>query len=216
MYKKKNVIIYPNVHLGKNVKIEEFCIIGEPPRNKKIGELETVIGSNTIIRSSTVIYAGVKIGNGCQTGHGVLIRENNVIGNNCSIGTNSVLEPDNVIGNNVRIHSNCFLESAKIEDNVFIGPGVVFTDDPHPPCPMFKRCVGGAIVKKNVKIGANVTILPGVIIEENSLIGAGTVVNTNVPKNKVVVGNPARVIKEINSLKCWKKFFKRPYIWEKK
>jgi acetyltransferase-like isoleucine patch superfamily enzyme len=99
---------------------------------------------------------------------------------------------------------------------VFIGPGVVFTDDPHPPCPRYKECVLGATVEKDVRIGAHSTILPGVVIRENSLVGAGSVVTKNIPKNSVVIGSPAKVLKNIRELQCAKGFFKRPYEWESK
>jgi acetyltransferase-like isoleucine patch superfamily enzyme len=103
------------------------------------------------------------------------------------------------------------MESVTIEDGVFIGPCVVFTDDPHPPCPRYKECKRGATVKKNAKIGANATILPGVVIGENVLVGAGSVVTKSIQKNIVVIGSPAKKIKSVRELVCFKKFFKRPY-----
>jgi acetyltransferase-like isoleucine patch superfamily enzyme len=214
-YKESKYKIYSNVSLGKNVIIEPFCIIGKPPRGRKPGELRTTIGDNVIIRSGSIIYAGVLIGKNSQTGHNILIREGNVIGSQVSIGTNSMLEPDNTIGNRVRIHSGCFMESVTIGEDCFIGPCVVFTDDPHPPCPRYKDCIGGATVKKAAKIGANSTILPGISIGENALVGAGSVVTKNIPKNCVFLGNPAKKIGSINRLACRKGFFKRPYIWLK-
>ncbi len=207
---------YNNVQLGKDVIIEKSAIVGKPPRGKKDGELKTIIGDNSIIREFTVIYAGSKLGKNCQTGHNALIREENEIGDNVSIGTNATLEPRNKIGNNVRIHSGCFLEDVKVEDNVFIGPNVVFVDDLHPPCPRFEECIGGAVVRKNAVIGSNSTILPGIKIGANSLIGAGSVVTKDVPPSSVVIGNPARVIKKIEELKCFKGFYKRPYEWREK
>jgi len=81
-------------------------------------------------------------------------------------------------------------------------------------CPHYKKCKGGAIIEDLVKIGANSTILPGVRIGRNSLIGAGSVVVKDVPPNEVHAGNPAKFIKKINDLKCEKGFFERPYLWE--
>jgi acetyltransferase-like isoleucine patch superfamily enzyme len=101
-----------------------------------------------------------------------------------------------------------------IEDDVFIGPNVVFTDDPHPMlCPKYKECLGGVTVKRLARIGANCTLLPGVVIGENSLIGAGSVVTKNIPPNSVAAGSPAKVIKHIDELKCYPGFFEKPYLW---
>jgi acetyltransferase-like isoleucine patch superfamily enzyme len=152
------------------------------------------------IRSGTIIYEGSTIGTGLITGHNAIIREANSIGNNVSIGVNTYLGPNNTIGDNVRIHTGCFLESTKIAANVIIAPHVVFTNDPYPPC---KQCVievGGATVGENTVIGANVTVLPGVTIGRDCLIGAGSVVTSDIPDGMVAVGNPARVIKKKSEL----------------
>jgi len=208
-------MIYPNVVIGEGAILEPPYIIGKPPRGRKEGELQSSIGKNAIIRPFTTIYAGNRIGDNFQTGQGVSIREDNNIGDNVHIGTNSVLEFGNKIGNNVRIHTGCFLEMVTIEDNVFIGPNVVFTDDPHPMnCPRYKECLGGPIIKQLARIGANSTILPGVVVGRNSLVGAGSVVTHDVPANSVVAGNPAKVINQIDDLVCVKGFFKRPYLWK--
>ncbi|MEI6631156.1 MAG: DapH/DapD/GlmU-related protein [bacterium] len=202
------------IFLGSKGKLQKNVSLGVPPRKAK--GLKTVIGDNYIIRSGTVIYLGVKIGSGFQSGHNVLIREGNVMGNNTSIGTNSTIEPGNKIGDNVRIHSGCFLENVTLGDNCFVGPNVVFTDDLHPICPSYQKCLGGAYVEDNVSIGANSTILPGVRIGRNSLIAAGALVHKDVPEGVVFGGSPGRVIKKIKALRCIKGFYKRPYIWREK
>jgi len=187
-----------NVILGKNVVVEEYVILGKMPRGKN-KSLKLEIGDSSVIRSFTTIYLGTRIGKNFQTGHGTLIRENNIIGNSVSIGTNSECAPDNRIGNNVRIHTGCFMEDVTLEDNVFVGPNVVFTNDRYPP--RKKEFFEGVVVKKNSSIGANSTILPGVMIGENCLIGAGSVVTKDIPANSVAAGNPARVIKKISEVK---------------
>jgi len=212
---KMDVKVYKNVEIAEGSKIEGPCVIGCPPRGKEDGELKTVIGKNAVIRPFSSIYAGTTIGDDFQTGHGAFVREDNIIGNNVSIGTNAVLEFGNRIGNNVRIHSNCFLEWVTVEDHVFIGPNVVFTNNVHPAhCPKFLECVGGATLKKKSKVGAGSVILPGVVIGENALVGAASVVTKDVPKDAVVKGVPARMHKNIDELECLKGFFKKPYMWE--
>jgi acetyltransferase-like isoleucine patch superfamily enzyme len=193
--------IYPNVSIGKNAVIEEYVIIGTPPRGKKPGELLTIIGDNAVIRSHTVIYAGNRIGNDFQTGHHVLVREENEIGDQVSIGTASVVEHHVKMGNNVRIHSQAFVpEMSVLEDGAWIGPNAVITNAAYPLSPNVKHELKGATVKKNAKVGANATLLPGITIGENALVGAGAVVTKDVPPNKVVAGNPAKVINDVSNL----------------
>jgi acetyltransferase-like isoleucine patch superfamily enzyme len=206
-------LIHPNVHIGAGTVVEEGAIVGHPPRGKEPGELPTSIGAGGVVRSGTVIYAGTTIGERFNAGHGAMIRENNVIGDDCSVGSNAVLEPGNRIGAGTRIHSQCFLEHVTLGERVFLGPGVVFTDDPHPVCPRYLDCVLGATVEDDVSIGGNATILPGVKIGAGSLIGAGAVVTRNVANGTVVAGNPAHLIKQVKELVCFKGFFERPYIW---
>jgi acetyltransferase-like isoleucine patch superfamily enzyme len=190
--------IHPNVQLGDDIQIEGPCVIGKPPRGKRPGELPTVIGRNAVIRPFTTIYAGTTIGDDFQSGQGASIREDNILG----------------VGNRVRIHSGAFLELTTLGDDVFVGPNVVFTDDPHPMgCPRYKECKGGPVVESLARIGANSTLLPGVRIGRNALVGAGSVVVRDVPADTVVGGNPARVIKKVAELTCGPGFFTRPYVW---
>lgn len=207
------MIVHSNVHIGKDTIVEEGCEIGHPPRGKKAGELPTIIGGGGVIRRGTVIYAGTTIGDNFNSGHGAMIRENNVIGDNCSVGSSAVLEPGNKVGDGTRIHSQCFLEHVTLGARVFLGPGVVFTDDPHPVCPRYLECVLGATVEDDVSIGGNATILPGVRIGAGSLVGAGSVVTRDVAAGTVVGGNPAKVLKQVRELVCFKGFYERPYVW---
>ena len=195
----KSVIIHPNVILGKNCIIEDFVIIGSPPRGLNSGEIETIIGDNAIIRSHTVICAGNRIGNNFQTGNKANIRELNDIGEDVSIGTGAVVEHHVKIGNGVRIHSQAFIpEYTILEDECWIGPNVVITNAKFPKSPDVKKELKGAVISMNVKIGANVTLLPGVQIGADSLIGAGSVVVNDIPPGVIAAGNPAMVIRNIH------------------
>jgi acetyltransferase-like isoleucine patch superfamily enzyme len=208
------VQVAPGVVIGDECDLQTPCIVGKAPRGCELGERELRIGRGATIRPFTTLYAGSTMGERLQTGQGASIREDNVLGDDVSIGTHAVLEFGNRIGNRVRIHSGCFLEMVTIEDDVFVGPNVVFTDDPHPMgCPRYTECKGGATVRKLARIGANSTILPGVVIGENALVGAGSVVVDDVPDGAVVVGNPARVIKRVDELECEAGFYPRPYDW---
>jgi acetyltransferase-like isoleucine patch superfamily enzyme len=176
--------IYDNVVLGEGSEVEDFCIVGSPPRGVRAGELLTTIGTGAVIRSHTVIYAGNTIGRNFQTGNKVNIRESNNIGDNVSIGTLSVIEHHVEIADNVRIHTQVFIpEFSVLEAGCWIGPNVVFTNAKYPLSPGVKDQLAGPVIRKGAKIGANATLLPGVVVGENALVGAGT-----------VVGNPGRVI----------------------
>ena len=188
-------IVYENVELGEGVELQPGVIVGLPPRGREPGELVTTIGARF------------------QSGHGAMVRENNQIGDDCSVGTNAVLEPGNRVGDRTRIHSNCFLENVVLGSGVFLGPNVVFTDDPHPACPRYLDCVLGATVEDDVSIGANSTVLPGVRIGRGALVGAGSVVTKDVQARAVVAGNPARHVKDVGELVCFKGYFERPYAW---
>jgi acetyltransferase-like isoleucine patch superfamily enzyme len=193
--------LHLGVALGEGSVVEDYCIVGAPPRGVREGELPTTIGEGAVIRSHTVIYAGNVIGRNFQTGNKVNIRESNRIGNNVSIGTLSVIEHHVDIGDNVRIHTQAFIpEFSVLEEGCWIGPNVVLTNAKYPLSPGVKDSLAGPVVRKGAKIGANATLLPGVVIGENALVGAGSVVVRDVPPGTVVVGNPARVVRQIAEL----------------
>lgn len=194
--------LHPHVQLGANATLGEFVIVGEPARGKTPGEVETRIGDDAVIRSHTVIYAGNRIGSNFQTGHGVLVREDNEIGDDVSIGSHAIVEHHVRIGNHARLHSNVFVpEFSILEDGCWLGPNVVVTNARYPLSPDAKTNLKGAHIKRGAKIGANATLLPGVTIGVNALVGAGAVVTQDVPDGAVVVGNPARVIKRIEDIR---------------
>jgi len=204
--------IYKNVKIGENARIEECVFIGCPPCGKTEGELETVIGDDCVIRSGTVIYAGNIIGKNFQTGHNVVIREENRIGDDVSIGTLSCIEHHVEIQNKVRMHSQVFVpEYSVLEERCWIGPKVTMTNTFHPQCPGAKKCMKGPRIRKEAKIGANTTILPDITIGEGAFIGAGSVVTKNIPEKKVACGNPARIGKYIHDLSCKYDLMDAPY-----
>ena len=200
----QSAILYHRVTLGTASTIDEFVMIGVAPRGYQIGDLETRIGPGAVIRSHTVIYAGNTIGTNFQTGHGVIVRELNQIGDNVSIGTHSVIEHHVRLDNGVRVHSNVFIpEFSILEEGAWIGPNAVFTNALYPLSLTAKANLKGPYLLPGAKIGANVTLLPGVVIGRNALVGAGSVVTHDVPDNKVVVGNPARIIHDTTELPAY-------------
>ena len=193
--------IYGNVQLGENVLIEEFCVIGKPPRGFSDGELKTIIGDNSTIRSGTVIYAGNVIGKKFNTGHNVVIREENLIGDDVSVGTLSCIEHHIEIEDGVRMHSQVFIpEFSCLKAKSWIGPNVVITNAKYPQGKGVSEKLKGVVVEEGAIVGANVTTLPGVIIGKNALVGSGSLVAKDVAEEAVVVGNPARVINSVSNI----------------
>jgi len=189
--------IYPNVEFGKDVSVEDYCIIGCPFKDYN-GE-KTVIGDNAVIRAGTVIYAGNRIGRNFHAGNKANIRELNEIGDDVSIGTLSVVEHHVKIGNGVRMHTQVFVpEFSVLEDESWLGPNVVFTNARFPQHPDCRNELKGPHIFREARIGANATLLPGVVIGKKSLVGAGSVVTKDVPEGVIVAGNPARVLRKIH------------------
>lgn len=180
--------------IGKNVMIFEPVQLGFPSR-EHIGKDEwsgVVIGDECIIRSGSIIYSDVVIGDKCQTGHNVMIREKTFIGNGTSIGTSTVIEGNVEIGSNVSIQSQAFIPiNTKIGNNVFIGPNVVITNDKYPPTGAGR--LSGAVIEDCAAVGANATLLPGIVIGKGAFVAAGSVVTKDVPDGMMAIGNPARI-----------------------
>jgi UDP-2-acetamido-3-amino-2,3-dideoxy-glucuronate N-acetyltransferase len=145
---------------------------------------------------TAVIDEGCKIGKGTRIWHFTHIMRNSVIGDNCNIGQNVVVSPEVILGNNVKIQNNVSLYTGVIcEDDVFLGPSMVFTNIINPRSAVIRKDqYVKTIVKKGASIGANATIVCGHNIGEYAFIGAGAVVTKEVPAYALVVGNPAKQI----------------------
>lgn len=222
-YIDNNTIIRSGVHLGENSLVGANCIIGEYQmdfcNDRNYHEHVLIIGSNAIVRSGSIIYSGSSIGNNFQSGHHVTIRENTEIGNNVSIGTLSDIQGHCKIGNYVRLHSSVHVgTSTRIDDCCWIYPYVVFTNDPTPP----SDTEIGVHVHSFAVIATNSIILPGIEIQSDSLIGAGTVVNRDVERYQVIVGNPGKLRGDIRDIKNretgesyypWRYHFDRAMPW---
>jgi acetyltransferase-like isoleucine patch superfamily enzyme len=194
-------VVRDGVRFKGDALVEDFCVIGALSSNAGADFSKTIIGDNVVIRSHVVIYAGNHIGNQVHIGNKANIRESNQIGDRVSIGALSVVEHHVLIEDEVRIHSQVFVpEYSVLKKGAWLGPNVVLTNAKYPKSPGAKAGLRGVVIEEGAKIGANATILPGVVIGRNALVGAGAVVTQNVPPNTVVVGNPARIINQIENL----------------
>lgn len=138
------------------------------------------------------------IGEGTRIWQFCVVLERAKIGANCNICAHVLIENDVVVGDNVTIKSGVQLwDGLRVEDNVFIGPNVTFSNDLHPRSKVYPEKYLQTLVKAGASIGANATLLPGVTIGENAMIGAGSVVIYDVGPGVVVVGNPARCVRKL-------------------
>jgi len=144
--------------------------------------------------SSAIIDEGCTIGNGTRIWHFSHIMPGCIIGEGCNIGQNVVVSPDVVLGKNVKIQNNVSIYTGVIcEDDVFLGPSMVFTNVINPRSAVNRKNeYARTFVRKGVTIGANATIVCGIELGEFAFIGAGAVVTKSVPAYALVVGNPAR------------------------
>ena len=206
------------VELGEGSRVERGAMLGYL-RPGFSGPCLLKVGTGAIVRQGTIIYAGTTIGDHLETGHHVIIREQNNIGDHFRIWSNSIVDYGCRIGNNVKVHSQVYIaQFTVIEDDVFLAPGVIVANDPHPGCRLSPQCMRGPTIQRGAQIGANVTLLPFITIGECALVGAGSVVTRDVPPRAVVRGNPARVAGCVEDLVCPKGLTDRPYshlMWER-
>ena len=143
---------------------------------------------------SAFIDEGCKIGKGTKIWHFSHIMSNCTMGENCNIGQNVVISPDVILGQNVKVQNNVSIYTGVVcEDDVFLGPSMVFTNVMNPRSSVNRRGEYlKTVVKKGASIGANATIVCGHDIGEFAFVGAGAVVTKHVPAYALVVGNPAR------------------------
>lgn len=148
------------------------------------------------VHESSYIDEGCKIGKGTKIWHFSHVMQNCIIGENCNLGQNVVVSPNVKLGNNVKVQNNVSIYTGVIcEDNVFLGPSMVFTNIINPRSAIVRKDqYQETLVKEGATIGANATIICGHTIGRFSFIGAGSVVTHDVPDHSLMVGNPARHI----------------------
>ncbi len=151
---------------------------------------------DVFVHESACVDDGVKIGKETKVWHFSHVMKGTVIGENCSLGQNVLVGPNATVGNNVKIQNNVSVyEGVTLEDDVFCGPSMVFTnvDRPRSGFPTGREAYLKTVIKKGASIGANATIVCGHTLGEHSFVGAGAVVTKDVPAYAVVYGNPARI-----------------------
>ncbi|MHA6250723.1 DapH/DapD/GlmU-related protein [Oceanobacillus sp. CAU 1775] len=201
-----NVIIYEGTTIGDNVIIQDNVVVGKQPTRARTSilpetkKLEAAnIGSGVTIGTSSILYANCEVANNVFIADFATIRERVIIGEDTIIGRGVAIENDCTIGMRCKLETNCYITAySKLGDYVFIAPYVVTTNDNYMgrSKERFEK-FKGVTVKTGGRIGANSTILPGKIIEEDGTVAAASVVTRDVQSEDLVVGAPARKLRSV-------------------
>jgi acetyltransferase-like isoleucine patch superfamily enzyme len=200
-----SAVVYPGTVLGEDVVIGDNAVVGKPPTlgarsTAETGELPPlVIGDGVSILACAVVFAGSRLGKGVIVGDQACVRERCDLGDEVVVGRGSVVENDTTVGARTRIQANAYVTAySTIEEDVFVAPCVVTTND---------NLMGrteerharrrGPTIRRAARVGAGAVLLPGIEIGEEAFVGAGAVVLRDVPPRTIVVGNPARAIREV-------------------
>jgi acetyltransferase-like isoleucine patch superfamily enzyme len=199
-------VIYSGTIVGDHVEIFEGCVVGKPPskiRSSSRGVVPNLppakIGNDSILCPHVTLCAGVEIGEGTLLGNNVSIREECKIGNDCIIAGDVSINYHTTIGNRVKIMDNTHITgNMVVEDDVFISALVCTTNDNSIGRKGWHNQIVGPTIKRFATIGGGANLLPNITIGENAIVGASSVVTKDVPARKVVMGIPARIVREVS------------------
>lgn len=201
-----NVIIYEGTKIGNHVMIQDNVVIGKQParaKNSILPEVKklppTIIGNGVTIGTSSIVYANAQISDDVFIADLATVRERVTVGEKTIIGRGAAVENDCQVGKYCKLETNCYITAySNIEDYVFIAPCVVTTNDNYMARSKERYShFKGVTIKKGGRVGANATILPGKVIEEDGAVAAGSVVTKDVEKESIVAGVPARTLKTV-------------------
>src|SRR5207249_6995107 len=201
----ETAIVYPGTVLGEGVKVLEHAVVGKQPtlsprstaKREPLAPAE--LGAGTIVSTGAVVFAGTRIGARVIVGDQACVRERVTIGDDVVLGRGSLVENDTTIGALTKIQADAYITAySTLEENVFIAPCVVTTnDDFMGRTERRHELVAGPTIRRGARIGGGAVLCPGIQIGEEAFVGAGAVVTKDVPARTVVVGNPARVLREV-------------------
>ncbi len=197
-----NVVIHSGTTIGDGVRIDDNTVVGKLPMRSvasaPLTEDKELSGANIesycIIGTAVVIYRGCNISQNVLVADFASIREDVRIGDRTIIGRGVSIENKVTVGKNCKIETEAYISAlSSIGDFCFIAPEVTFTNDNFMGRTEERyKHYKGVTIKRGGRVGANATVLPGIVIEEDGMVGAGTVVTKNVPKGQLIYGNPGR------------------------
>ncbi len=198
-------IVYPGTVIGEGCRILDYAVVGKQPAlsprstaaREELPPLE--LGAGTIVSTGAVVFAGTRIGARGIVGDQACVRERCLIGDDVVIGRGSLVENDTSIGARTKIQANAYVTAySTLEEDVFIAPCVITTNDNFMGRTEKRHALRkGPTVRRGARIGGGAVLLPGIEVGEEAFVGAGAVVIRDVEPRALVVGNPARQIREV-------------------
>ena len=198
--------VYPGTVLAEGVKVLENAVVGKQPtlsprstaRREPLAPAE--IGEGTVVSTGAIVFAGTRIGARVILGDQSCVRERVTIGDDVVLGRGSLIENDTAIGAMTRIQADAYITAySTLEDHVFIAPCVVTTNDNFMGRTERRHdAIKGPTIRRGARIGGGAVLCPGIEIGEDAFVGAGAVVTKDVPPRKIVVGNPARALRDVS------------------
>jgi len=197
--------VYPGTVLGEGVKVLENAVVGKQPTlsprstAKRDPLPPTEIGEDTIVSTGAIVFAGAQIGARVILGDQSCVRERVTMGDDVVLGRGSLVENDTTIGAMTRIQAEAYITAySTLEEHVFIAPCVVTTNDNFMGRTERRHeLMRGPTIRRGARVGGGAILCPGVEIGEEAFVGAGAVVTTDVPPRVIVVGNPARILRDV-------------------
>jgi acetyltransferase-like isoleucine patch superfamily enzyme len=201
----EHVVIYPGTVIGEGCHLADGAVVGKQPslsprstaKREPLPPLE--IGAGTIVSTGAIVFAGTRLGERVIVGDQACIRERVTVGDDVVIGRGSLVENDTTIGRMTKIQADAYVTAySTLEEDVFIAPCVVTTNDNFMGrTEKRKQLLRGPTIRRGARVGGGAVLCPGVEIGEEAFVGAGAVVVRDVPPRVLVVGNPARVLREV-------------------
>jgi acetyltransferase-like isoleucine patch superfamily enzyme len=197
--------VYPGTVLGAGVKVLEGAVVGKQPtlsprstaRREQLPPAE--LGDGTVVSTGAIVFAGATLGARVIVGDQACVRERVRIGDDVVVGRGSLVENDTTVGAKTKIQADAYITAySTLEEHVFIAPCVVTTNDNFMGRTERRHeLIKGPTIRRGARVGGGAILCPGVEIGEDAFVGAGAVVVQDVPARTVVVGNPARVLREV-------------------